>query len=561
MGYLKINLKKINKRKIFGTILGIAFWTACILFFTYAYYEWKSTNTNVLIAIEEVATQCLPGADVNINNIGPVLDYRDGVKTEFSIENGLDDVIGIDLRLDIESISDTLLTSSFKYALIDVTGGITNESYINPILTGTFEEFLIGSNIIITSLEIEPLMTESYAFIVYIDGNEKNEVSMQENSMVANLMIGNCEESTNILELSSQAIYSSSDNSLTFVRTKTLEVGDVYNGKIVDAVYTGFDTTIYSAHTDRPWYQDGVYDDITIVIFKNKISPISTKEWFNSFTSLTEIIGLEKLDTSNVTNMTSMFYGCSNLTSIDLSNAVFDKVTSYDSLFSGVSNNVALKVKDQKQFIWIASKFNSLTNIFYDGSRPRAFYSSTDKSLTFINNNDLVEVGSTYKGKQVDAIYSEFDLRTYSSHSERPWYKDGVYDDITIVIFVDEFSVVSTREWFTNCANITNIIGLEKLDTSNVINMQSMFYGCKKLTTLNLSNFDTSNVTVMAWIFNGCSGLTSIDFSNAVFDNVTSYGNMFNGVSNNVALKVKDETQANWISTKFTNLTNIIVSS
>ena len=86
----------------------------CILFFTYAYYEWKSTNTSVVIGIEDVTMKCLPGTDINVNNIGPVLDYRDGVKSNFSIQNEMDKSMAIDLRLDIEFISDSLLTKSFN---------------------------------------------------------------------------------------------------------------------------------------------------------------------------------------------------------------------------------------------------------------------------------------------------------------------------------------------------------------------------------------------------------------------------------------------------------------
>ena len=74
----------LNKRKVLGTIIGVLIWSICVLFFTYAYYEWKSTNTSVVIGIEDVTMKCLPGTDVNVNNICPVLDYRDGVKSNFS---------------------------------------------------------------------------------------------------------------------------------------------------------------------------------------------------------------------------------------------------------------------------------------------------------------------------------------------------------------------------------------------------------------------------------------------------------------------------------------------
>ena len=56
--------------------------------------------------------------------------------------------------------------------------------------------------------------------------------------------------------------------------------------------------------------------------------------------------------------------------------------------------------------------------------------------------------------------------------------------------------------------------------------MASMFHGCSKLTSLDLSGFDTSAVTDMVWMFYGCSELTSIDLSS--FDTtVAMIGAMF----------------------------------
>jgi len=40
--------------------------------------------------------------------------------------------------------------------------------------------------------------------------------------------------------------------------------------------------------------------------------------------------------------------------------------------------------------------------------------------------------------------------------------------------------------------------------------MNSMFYNCSKLTTLDLSSFDTSNVTDMNHMFYNCSELTTL---------------------------------------------------
>jgi len=56
---------------------------------------------------------------------------------------------------------------------------------------------------------------------------------------------------------------------------------------------------------------------------------------FYSFSKLTSIEGLEYFDTSQVTSMSNMFYGCSGLTSLDLSNFDTSQVTTMNSIFHG----------------------------------------------------------------------------------------------------------------------------------------------------------------------------------------------------------------------------------
>ena len=69
---------------------------------------------------------------------------------------------------------------------------------------------------------------------------------------------------------------------------------------------------------------------------------------------------------------------------------------------------------------------------------------------------------------------------------------------------------------------------IANLDASNITNMNYMFSGCNKLTTLDLSSFDTSNVIVMSYMFNGCQSLTTLDLSGFNTSNVTDMSDMFN---------------------------------
>ena len=71
--------------------------------------------------------------------------------------------------------------------------------------------------------------------------------------------------------------------------------------------------------------------------FANCTSLTSTAYWFRGMSALTTIEGIINLKTDNVTSMGSMFYGCSGLTSLDVSGFNTDNVTSMSEMFAGCS--------------------------------------------------------------------------------------------------------------------------------------------------------------------------------------------------------------------------------
>ena len=106
--------------------------------------------------------------------------------------------------------------------------------------------------------------------------------------------------------------------------------------------------------------------------------------------------------------------------------------------------------------------------------------------------------------------------------------------------------------WFSGCYNLTEIKGIEYLNTENVTNMGFMFNSCKVLTSLNLSNFNTEKVTDMQGMFKECSNLTSLDLSNFNTAKVTDMTYMFYGCD---ALTSLDLTSFN--TAEVTNMSNM----
>ena len=117
-------------------------------------------------------------------------------------------------------------------------------------------------------------------------------------------------------------------------------------------------------------------------------------------------------------------------------------------------------------------------------------------------------------------------------------------------------NVTDMTGMFAACSRL-HLVDLSSSDTPNVINISGMFSGCTYLDSLYLNNFNTSNVTDMSYMFYDCSSLVSLDIRNFTFDKVTSYDEMFTNVPNNCYILVKSQKEKDWITSKFTNLTNV----
>jgi surface protein len=74
---------------------------------------------------------------------------------------------------------------------------------------------------------------------------------------------------------------------------------------------------------------------------------------------------------------------------------------------------------------------------------------------------------------------------------------------------------------------------LDTWDTSNIENMQQIFYSNTNLTGLDLSSWDTSNVTNMGNLFNSSASLQKIYVSNKFKTQKVSTSNngMFHGAT------------------------------
>ena len=285
------------------------------------------------------------------------------------------------------------------------------------------------------------------------------------------------------------AVYSADDNSLNFYkRTSVPSAGDTFNGKTATAVYTGIEKDDYSP-SSVPWsnYRSSI---ISSTVVDDGIAPVSTAYWFNRCTSLTSA-DLSKLDTSNVTDMSWMFYNCYSLTSVNgISQWDTSNVTDMSWMFYNCQKPTSVDLSS-----WNTSKVTNMNNMF------EFCTSLTSLNLSGWDTSNVTNMNSMFSACR--SITSIGDLSGWNTSK-----------------------VTGMESMFSNCNSLTSL-DLSKLDTSNVADMSWMFNYCESLASVNLSKLDTSKVADMSSMFRGCTSLTSLDLSGWNTSNVTNMSSMF----------------------------------
>ena len=280
---------------------------------------------------------------------------------------------------------------------------------------------------------------------------------------------------------------------------------------------------------------------------------------FKGCSALTSL-GLTNFNTAKVTEMGNMFNGCSALTSLDLTNFNTAKVEFMDYMFNGCS---ALTSLDLTNFN--TAKVTYMNNMFEGCSALTTIYASDKFDTDNVKHGLDMFTGckslKDYSDSKTDYTYAnygttgyftpvfdyaEFDNATGTLTFRRGLSKpEGAYDlneennepgwltqkeNIYKVVFDASFACArptSCYRWFYGCTNLTEIKGIENLNTEKVTNMGFMFYDCYALTSLDVSKFDTQNVEDMSNMFASCEKLKSLNVSNFNTQNVKNMSLMF----------------------------------
>ncbi|MBE6283700.1 MAG: BspA family leucine-rich repeat surface protein [Mediterranea massiliensis] len=317
--------------------------------------------------------------------------------------------------------------------------------------------------------------------------------------------------------------------------TKSVELnGTTFKEKLIEAVgkdeweaKRSISSIIFKANStpsaNATIVSDGIAinyaDNIATVHINADYANLTTgKQMFNGLSHLKHIEGLNIINTSNVTDMSEMFRGCSLLTSLDLSNFDTSNVTDMEFMFSDCSSLTTLNL----------SNFDT-SNVTDMGNMFSYCQSLTILDLSNFDTSNVTNMSSMFYDCHFLATLNLSNFDT-SNVTDMGYMFSFCHSLATLNLSnFDTSNVTDMGNMFSFCQSLT-ILDLSNFDTSNVTDMSGMFYACSTLTSLDLSNFDTSNVTDMSGMFYAYS-LTSLDLSNFDTSNVTNMNGMFSGCS------------------------------
>ena len=255
------------------------------------------------------------------------------------------------------------------------------------------------------------------------------------------------------------------------------------NAISIEDVDSDYEIKVWFSSVDNTLY----YNTPAPKIFLNP----NSANMFLYFTGVIDV-DLSHLDSSDVTDMHSMFFNMKALKELDLSHFDTRKNTNLASYFGG---DVSLQ------------KIN-LTNFNTENV--------TDMRVMFYGLNSLQTLDvSSFNTKKVTMMDSMF-------------YELSSIRELDLSNF-DTSQVISMPTMFAENV-LLNDLNLSSFNTFRAENMSSMFMNCKSLTALNLNHFNTEKVRNMASMFNGMFNLVSLNISNFNTKNVENMSGMFSQV-------------------------------
>ncbi len=197
--------------------------------------------------------------------------------------------------------------------------------------------------------------------------------------------------------------------------------------------------------------------------------------------------------TDSVTNMEGMFEGCISLESLDLSNFKTHNVTDMSHMFCDCASLKGIKLGG------FDTRNLKRINGMFDGCKSLKDINISSFNLHNVEDNKAMELFKNCKSLE------SMDLRN--------------------VILPDN---IKMDEWFSGCECLRTV-QFGKVRPSN---MYATFANCERLETIDISKIDGRWLYSLTETFAGCISLRELDLSNLYTPELMSGRNMFKGCTN-----------------------------
>ena len=230
------------------------------------------------------------------------------------------------------------------------------------------------------------------------------------------------------------------------------------------------------------------------------------------FDGCTNLTSVALFDTSSVVRMRNMFFNCKKITTIP----DFDTTRCWDfaQMFYHCETlsacpNISTTYRSQSVTLTVNNMFagcyaiTSVPLLDLNGADTTTSMFHGCWSLTTVPLFDLSTVtnaSSMFEGCAGLTAIPQFNLSS-ATNLNRMFCNCSA---LTAVPLIDTRSVLSMKEMFDGCSSLASVA---LLNTASVENFQSMFYDCTSLAAV--PSFDTGSATNVSYMFSGCSAVSS----------------------------------------------------
>lgn len=296
-----------------------------------------------------------------------------------------------------------------------------------------------------------------------------------------------------------------------------------------DAPDDAWDVSESGNRTVMAWVKpNGDLYDLYIAGYSGVCTGKNVKYLFSGYANVESFEPGQAFHTEGTENMLAMFYGCTKLEKLVLTDFDTSAVTNMSWMFAKCPELTKLEINED----FVPADAETEYMFYNCPAMDDLWKSNVLKYYTVLDtdgNGDLtVEefaasavFGSSYRREQIssitvldtlkDAPEDAWDVSDDGSGNVMAWVRQN--GEMFDLYLAGEGGICIEGNTLFLFAGYTNAVSInlgEAFHTEGAQSMYAMFYDCKELVELHLSGFATSNVTDMRWMFAKCTKLKNL---------------------------------------------------